>query len=627
MMNASNLYAALISKDFVNVGPATAARLLSAFTPEELLEHLDGRDSEVFRKIKGISELTILGLYRGYMVLRQKIELAGFLDKIGLAEANVNKLYDVWGAQALEKIRKNPYQLLFVLPWEVIEPIGLSLGIEHHPCRLVGAVENCMYQYYEQDKNTCIPPSLLLEKVASLLGCDNVVAEQAILYALKVGAILEHAKMLQLPAAYSFERQIEYLLSGNQEYDISEDAVRKYLRNGKYHTLTKEQENVVINALQNRFSVCYGRGGRGKTFTLSAICDAAADLLEWKGRPVLPVLCAVTAKACQRMRKETGRDTRTVASIIYKTKRRDLENKIVICDEASMLSLSDAYHLIKKIPNTSRFVTLGDNGQLLSVDAGRFLYDVINSKAIPCLELTINQRQDEKTDKQLEIILSGKFPELEDYRPGVQTGLFQAIVKDVFAAEEEARKLYTEFEGKAQIISPLKKYTGGSDSINDLIHKKHHGRSGYCKGTPVIFTKNMDLTNKAGRLSIPMANGSRGVITAVLKQNPTSGDPYLMVNFEFEGEVALTWSEASEFLEMAYCLTCHKAQGSDWDTVIIVLPRSDRLVDRNMIYTCLSRCKVRAILIYYDHNYVANQVQSPPAHERRRSALFGGSNV
>ena len=238
--------------------------------------------------------------------------------------------------------------------------------------------------------------------------------------------------------------------------------------------------------------------------------------------------------------------------------------------------------------------------------------------------MTINQRQDQKTDKQLEDILTGQFPELEDYRAGVKTGLYRTLTKDVYTAEEEARILYAMFEGNVQIISPLKKHTGGSESINKLIHERHLCRTGLCKGTPVIFTKNTNLAIKVSGRVIHLANGSMGVITTVLNHNPTSGEPYLIVNFEGKGEIALTWSEASNFLEMAYCLTCHKAQGSEWDTVIIVLPKCDQLIDRNMIYTSLSRCKVRAILIYYDHEYVANRVKSPAAHERRRSALFGG---
>lgn len=626
-MNTSNLYSALTSKDFMHVGPATASKLLSAFSPQELLTHLECRNSEALRTIKGVSEVAILGLYRGYMILKKKVELACFLDNLALPNEIVDKLYAVWGSQAIDKFKRNPYQLLFVLPWEIVDPIGRSLGSSSHPCRLVGAVENCLYEDFEQGKNTCIPPQLLLDKVSNLLGCDITVAEQAVKYSLKVRSVIEHAGLLQLAAAYSFERHIEHLLSQNRKYDISAEVVRHYIRSGKYLTLTEEQEDVVIAALQNRYSAFYGRGGRGKTFTLSAICAAATDLLGRKSRAVQPVLCAVAAKACHRIRKETGHEARTVAGIIYSTERRDLDNKIVIVDEASMLSLSDAFHLIRKIPESSRLIFLGDYGQLPSVDAGRFFFDLITRKAIPSIELSINQRQDQKTDLQLEEILTGTLPELEDYRTGVQSGLYRSVVKDVYAAEEEAMKIYAQFDGKAQVISPLKKNVGGSDSINRLIHEKHYDRSGFSKGTPVIFTKNMVVAIRSRDRLIRLTNGSMGEISDVLALSPAPGDPYLMVDFEFEGKVALTCSEATDYLEMAYCMSCHKSQGSDWDTVIVVLPKSNLLVDRNMIYSALSRCKIRAILIYYDHTFIANRVKAPAAHERRRSALFGGSNV
>ena len=630
-MDAANLYSVLANKDggFVGIGKVTAERLLAAFEPDELLTHIREQNSEALRQVKGVGDKAILGLYRGYMVLSKKLELAEALDRMGLRKANINKIYSVWGNQALQKIKKNPYQLLFVLSWEQIDPIGLKLGDKYHPCRLIAAVENCMYDDYEQDKNTCISPSRLLEKVSGLLACGIDIAKKAVGYAIQAKAILQYKNIFQIPAAYSFERQTESLLRNNRKYDISPTRVTLFLQREGYQSLTEEQTNVVINSLENHVSAFYGRGGRGKTFTLSAICDAAgsAHLMGSDKKTLSPILCAVAAKACQRMRKETGREAMTIAKVLYKVERRDLEQKIILVDEASMLSLSDAYHLIKKIPDSSRLVFLGDAGQIPSIDAGRFLYDLIKSKVVPSVELTINQRQDEKTDKQLECILNATFPEFEDFMPGAGTGLYRAMVKNLHEAEEKAKELYALFRGNAQILSPLKKHAGGSDSINTLIHEEHHYRRGFCKGTPVIYTKNMTLKTKIAGRGVSLTNGSMGVVVEVLSQNPRFREPYLKVDFDFEGEVILTWAEATEHLQMAYCLTCHKAQGSDWETVIIVLPKSDKMIDRNMIYTALSRCKVRAILIYFDHKYVEGRVRQPAAHERRRSALFGGGNA
>lgn len=643
-MKSATLYAILTCKDggFAYIGEQTANKLLvdygGAFTVEDFFAHLENKNMDVFRQIKGVGERAILGLERGYMVLSKKIELGSYLDELGLPCGIVDKLFDHWGNRAIAKIKHNPYQLLFVLPWEEIDPIGLSLGPEDHPCRLVGAVENCMYEDYEQGQNTCIARSLLCQILVEFLNCDETTANDAIAHALTVGAILEHKGVLQIPAVHFFERQTEHLLSNSREYkNIYRPRIENFLlKCGDYASLTKEQVNVVVNALQNHISVFYGRGGRGKTFTVSAVCDAAASTdVMGHGKTLEPVLCAVAAKACQRMRNESGRDAHTIASILHRWQKRDLENKIVIVDETSMVSLSDAYNLFKKIPDSSRLVLLGDPGQIPSIGAGRVLYDVIKysltskgSKKIPSTELTINQRQDKKTDKQLEAILNGSFPEFPDYRPGSQTGLYRAVVKNVYEAERKAMELYGSFKEQAQIISPLKRYTGGSSSINDLIHEDYHRRSGYCPGTPVIFTMNkkqMDL--KVNGRPISLTNGSMGVVKEVLNSNPRSKEPYLKVAFDYEGDVLLTWDETTEkYLDKSYCLTCHKAQGSDWDTVIIVLPCNDNLVDRNMIYTALSRCKLRAVLVYYDQEYVAGSIKAPAAYESRRSALFRGAH-
>ena len=189
-----------------------------------------------------------------------------------------------------------------------------------------------MYDDYEQDKNTCISPSRLLEKVSGLLACGIDIAKKAVGYAIQAKAILQYKNIFQIPAAYSFERQTESLLRNNRKYDISPTRVKLFLQREGYQSLTEEQTNVVINSLENHVSAFYGRGGRGKTFTLSAICDAAgsAHLMGSDKKTLSPILCAVAAKACQRMRKETGREAMTIAKVLYKVERRDLEQKIII---------------------------------------------------------------------------------------------------------------------------------------------------------------------------------------------------------------------------------------------------------------------------------------------------------
>lgn len=636
-MNSANLFATLSkSKDdgFFGIGPATAKKLLKdyggVFETDELLRHLRDRNEDAFRNIKGIDEKKINGLMRGANVLSAKLDLADYLDSLGLKRNAVDKLYNIWGKKAKQKIKRNPYLLLCVMDWEPIDSIGRSLGPPDHPCRLIGAVEWCMYKDYEGNNDsgvphTCIPPSLLLEEVKGLLNCSDDVAGRAVELALEVKAILKHGDVLQTPAAFSFERQTEHFLKNNREYDISESKIRSYLRNSEFGTLNPEQEKAVINALQNHISVFYGRGGRGKTFVLKALSSAASDakLMGSSNKVLEPLLCAVSAQACQRIKHATGIEAVTVARILYVFHKSELANKIVMVDEASMLSLSDAYHLIKKIPDSSRLVLLGDPGQIPSVDAGRVLYDVIESGVVPRVELVKNLRQDEKTDNQLAEILAGRFPVLDDYRAGAGSGLYRSVVKDVFAAEKKAMELHGLFGEGSQIISPLRNYEGGVDSINEMIHSDYYHRTGFCPGTPVVFTKrNMFLKTKRSGVAPYLTNGSKGTVVKFLTTSPRYETPYLVVDFEFNGTVTLTWDETEKYLQEAYCLTCHQSQGSEWDTVIIVLPKN-RLVDRNMVYTALSRCRDKAILIYDDHKYVAGRVKDDPAYLLRRSALFG----
>jgi len=460
-------------------------------------------------------------------------------------------------------------------------------------------------------KNTCIDKKPLENMVKRLISCDGKIFDKGLNLAIDTVTIKEHKEAFQLPAAHLFERRIEEFITDNRPTGISENIVDDYLNNSEYNTLTREQRTAVKHALSNRISAYYGRGGRGKTFALTAIAEGAENLLKNN-----VILSAVAAKACRRISQETGRRAHTIASLLH-FKNEDLSDSIIIVDEASMLSLIDAYQLIRKLPSTANLCLLGDPYQIPSVDAGRVFYDIIQNEAVPLIELTINKRQDSKTDTQLNQILSGQFPVFDDYRPNAEYGIYKQIVLDIERAEVRAVQLYRELlqsGEEVQIISPLKQFSGGSDSINRKAHVVLFQRTEYCEHTPVVWTKNTQT-----EYGIRLTNGSLGFV-----KGAGDGGYYLDVVFEHEGDVQLTWDEVTNHLEMAYCLTVHKAAGSEWDNVVIVLPCSLRMVDRNMVYTALSRCKKRSIVIYHDHKFVTERVQAPPVHERRRSLFLSG---
>lgn len=608
-----NLKSVLVSKWFKGIGRILSNRLLDTFESDEFNDLLESEDVDGLCKVRGINANLAYILIRGSMVARPLLELAYYFDGQGFPDAIAEKAFSGFGVNALNKIRANPYRLLAIADWEKVDVIGLNTGDEFHPCRLVGAIEWCMYVDYEQNKNTCIDKQSLMMMVQELIHCSEFQFEEGLRYALNTNAIIKKLEFFQVPAAYIFERKIETFLAENWRTRLEEQNIDKYLFTGGYNELTPEQLKAVKNALLYRISAYHGGAGRGKTWTLKAIVAGAEFLLHKK-----IILTAVSAKACKRMTKETGRHSFTIAKLIKSIEQKYFDNSLIIIDEASMLSIIDAYHLFKKIPMNANMLLIGDYNQLPSFKAGRLFYDIIINKAVHCVELTINKRQDKKTDLLLNEIINGNLPVFDKYIRDCGSGIFSQSVKDIYEAEDKAVEIYSNLikAGEViQIISPLRNWNGGSLSINKKVQIYENGKSDFCVGTPVVWNKNKTVESREY-----MTNGSMGLISKIYGESRSIY--HMQVNFDYEGLVDLTLEEVSQFLDMAYCLTTHKAQGSEWDNVIIVLPYNDKLIDRSMIYTALSRFRKRSIMITFDVKYIKTRLAAPPEHIRRRSLLF-----
>lgn len=638
-----NLMSILESEMFKGIGKVLAERLLAHFGSNGLVAALGGEDSNAFDPVKGIGKELASKLRSRYIIFKNVVDLAVALDNRGFKKAVALKCFGVWGEKALDVIDSNPFFLLFEMDWKEVDALKRPNPMPFHPCRVIGAIEWCMYQDYEVNKNTATTRSALYRLVRKLIGCGKETFLQGLYLAQKTGVVVEHYNHLQVPAIYRYERFVEKFLAAQGDTDKTKEEIGEWLDKHGYAALNEQQREAVINALQKRFSAYYGRGGRGKTFTLKAIAHGAtaSDMLG-KRRVILT---AVANKAVKKMQSETNfppENCRSITWLIHKQSSADLRDSQIIIDEASMMSLVDAYWLFKKIQfSNTHVVLLGDHQQIPSIHAGKLFYDIVMNNVVPNVELIKSHRHDEKTDNLLSKVLNGEFPVFEEYTKDCGTGLYRqqvipvtercnAIEKEIRTQQKADkmavdlyRKVLTDDDTKnetAQIISPLRKleYGGSSERINLLAHAKIWGEEqGYQVSTPVVWTNNTKVSSGAA-----LSNGSTGRVHAFCAADE---EFYLTVNFDFEGLVKLTYSEVSEGLDLSYCLSVHRAQGSEWDNVIIVLPKC-KLIDRNMVYTALSRCRKRSVVIYHDHAFIQMKVGAPPAHVRRRSIIFQGES-
>jgi exodeoxyribonuclease V alpha subunit len=374
--------------------------------------------------------------------------------------------------------------------------------------------------------------------------------------------------------------------------------------------LTPEQRNAVKMGVREHVSILTGGAGVGKTTVLKALCF----VLEQMGCNV--IMTALAGRAAKRITELTGRNAMTIAACLQALRSRTLKigfDAIVVIDEASMLDLPTLYRLARGLPDHVRLLFSGDPYQIPPIGFGLTFHLWADSGILPTVRLTQVHRQVETTGIPAiaQTIREGRMPCLMEYGgradgvsfiempAGRMLEVLPSIVSDL--GRETCR-----------IISPLKRGTSGVEAINACFHRLlEPGRASVaggriCAGEPVIWTRNDwrrgFMNGSIGRLNV-----------ANTKTNSAS--------VELDGvEVGLSASDWS-FVDLAYAVTVHKAQGSQFERVILPITPS-RLLDRALLYTAVTR-GVRQVVVIGDRSVFNRAVIAPPhSHQREVGSVL-----
>ncbi|PWG64121.1 AAA family ATPase [Spiribacter halobius] len=624
MSENGNLARLLSGNAFPGVGRATVSRLIDTHG-DELYEILERQDVGALLRTVGARKADVI--VQGWSIVRARREVARWLDKQGIDPGLGGSVYKAWPTETIERLEENPYRLLALMGWKAVDRLAKGLGIAwDHPVRLVGAAEAACYAWIDDRGSTWVPRIALEQDAAALLSGardaragSQTLARQAIEYAVETRALISVRDGYQVPGAYFAERLVERWLRERVDNAPSNDALREALRAAerrKEVELTPEQKEAAMNALRSRVSVFYGGAGVGKTTVVSSICEMA------EARGKLPVLLALAAKAVRKLALSTGRESMTLARALYQRSSEDFRNTVVVIDEFSMVDLLGFRQLIKKLPEDAHLVLCGDAAQLPSIGPGRLLYSFIHAGSLPTQELTVTHRQAAETGipEKLQSIRDGVWPNVPAFDWGAPEAdgvyMLHCERKDDRTIRSIIARLLDVYEGEAQVISPLARYALGAKALNAHIHHHLTGGSEYTRGAPVVFTANQTLDSGQ-----EVVNGLQGTIRRMLVAEPRLGStPYLEVATD-EDVLTVSLAEAETCLELAYALTVHRAQGSDWETVIAVLPPS-RLLERAMVYTALSRCKRRCVVVVPKAGALRDAVAREPSYEQRTDGLF-----
>lgn len=627
------------------VGEATARNIVRTFGMEtlDILEKAPWRIAE----IKGI------GASRAQMIAESYAEQHGLrhvmmaLQSFGITANQSVKLYKLYGADCVARIRQNPYQLIDDVDgigFKTADSIAQNVGIfENSPMRIAAGIRYTL-SWARNEGHTCLPEEKLVSAAADVLGCDLALVEEAlsdlILSTELLYKNLGDCSAVFLPYLYRYEAEsarklLELNAYPSQRVHIDLEQELRALEHQLGVSLDESQRQAVFMAFESGVLVITGGPGTGKTTIINFILM----LMDKIG--LTAELCAPTGRAAKRMSEATGREARTIHRLLEYAHgnafARDEDNPLdvdcIICDETSMVDAHLIYSLLKAVVSGTRIIFAGDADQLPSVGAGNVLGDMINSGVLPVVRLTeiFRQAKLSRIVVNAHRINRGEPPFLdftddfcfeEIYSPDV-------ILKRV-AGILERGKLGDPWKD-VQVLSPTKKGILGVKNLNMQLQaalnppnarkpQKQFGDTVFRKGDKVMQIKNnytIEWTRPTLRGLESGAGVFNGDLGTVMSIDLTTN--LVEVLFDDERTAFYDYSQLEE-LDLAYCVSIHKSQGSEFPVVLLPLAGGPpMLMTRNLLYTAVTRARSRVVII--GRQATVLQMTSNVQERKRYSAL------
>ena len=619
------------------IGPAIANRIVKTFG-EETLDILRNNPQKLSH-IKGITYERAEDIVNEFNEKWELWQIVGFLERFGISSSNCKKVYTELGSKAVDEIKKNPYILVDItygVDFKKIDKMALDIGLDMNSTKRIESAVKYALNLSSNNGHTCTVRENLFAFVKELLNVEQEYIEDAIINLKARKEIIEEERN---------EKTWLYLYPTNMaEQNIADQLIKlqkanniKKLKNIKAEILkqekvldiilSEEQKEAIELVNNNNVCVITGGPGTGKTTIIKAIIDI------YKLQNKKSVLCAPTGRAAKRMQETTGEEAKTIHRLLEIGKLEEDHNKveyevspidadIVIIDEMSMVDLYIMNYLMKAIYLGTKLILVGDENQLPSVGPGSILKDIIASEEIPVVRLQKIFRQAAKSkivvnahnvNNGLSFTLKDKKEEnkeqMEDFFY-INEQIQEKILANIVSLCTGRLKNYGNYDffENIQVLTPTKKGLLGTKELNkelqkainqesDLKNEKAYGEVIFREGDRVMQIKNnydiyWEKRKGTYETGIGVFNGEIGKIVRI-----DNSEKQVKIEFDDEKEVWYAFNELEQ-LEHAYSITIHKSQGSEFDVVILVIPRAyQMLLTRNLLYTALTRAKKLLVVI------------------------------
>lgn len=635
------------SDAFQGIGFVKARRLWEAFG-ERLYDVLDRGDISMLTTI--VSHESAESLVSGWRQFGDTRTLQ-WLHTRGIDVVLGRKLLTFFGAQTPQAIESDPYRLLsFCANWRTTDQLarGQFQIADDDPRRLQGAIEEALYRLFT-DGHTAATNAMVMARLSSiLLGEDEsswrTLAAGALNSGLHNGSYVQVGDLIQPLGAYVMETTVAAAFARRMKQDEVdsqslldatdiETMVDSYEK-AEQISLNGEQLEAIRVAANRRLAVITGGAGVGKTTVLKALCKMYDDA------GLVVVQAALSGRAAKRMQEATGKPARTLATLVRNSSPDQFEEPcVMVIDEASMVDIITMYGLCTLLPSNARLVLVGDPMQLMPVGPGLVLNALTDEPKVARVHLKVAKRFGSEIALAATAIRNGEWPAMSECEVAPVVFIRCGISADAgrFAENplvETVLRQYRLAPDSTQILSPRKVGPTGVNTLNALCQGtlaadaqkltvfseefQCEMDTGLRLGDPVVCTRNL--------WDAGLQNGSLGRLTRIESQPHTVSDQsgnvagHVIAWIEWDdGETRPVFESLLNDLQLAYALTVHKAQGSQWERVIVLVSRS-RLLDRTLLYTALTRAR-RQVILVGDENAARMAVLSAPRADSRNTGL------
>ena len=612
------------------IGPATAARIVDRFGADTL--RILEEEPQELAKIKGISLSKAREMGQSFCSQFGLREVVMTFSSYGLSPNEALRCFKKFGPSTLTKIKANPYLLCTAglrIGFERADQICLSQGGDTLDAHRLEAGVQYVLRHNLGNGHTCLPRDKVIPTAMKLLEVPEASVDAAVNRMIESFQLreveMEGRPYLFLPRYYDAEAFIANrmrLMSSMGNAVIAEDVqLRIDAMERNFHiTYEEQQRKAMVEAVATGALILTGGPGTGKTTTLRGVIT----LLESMGETV--AIAAPTGRAAKRISQLTGREAKTIHRLLEvrwgadseedgptfdRNERNPLDADAVVVDEMSMVDVVLFEHLLRATKTGCRLILVGDTDQLPAVGAGCVLQDLMDSGVVPVVQLTqvFRQALESRIVYNAHRIVQGESMEWDNksdcfYMPRPSAPAVTEAVLELCHHRLPDAYGYTHLEG-IQVLCPGRKGEVGTVEMNrrlqDLLNPPDKKKAEMTVegvtlrvGDKVMHNRNnydIPWTKDDGDCGSGIFNGDIGVLEEIRLREG-------MLSVRYEDRVATYTKEDAQDLELAYAITVHKSQGSEFEAVILPLFRNTpQLCYRNLLYTAVTRAKSLLIIV------------------------------